>query len=64
MSAYALRKQFEKNVAANAEGDNHKDSWLRSNEFVSIQEVAGVSGFEPELQGFGGPPTAVILHPW
>jgi hypothetical protein len=24
---------------------------------------AGVSGFEPELQGFGDPPTAVILHP-
>lgn len=26
-------------------------------------KVAGVSGFEPELQGFGDPPTAVVLHP-
>ena len=30
---------------------------------VQNRELAGVSGFEPELQGFGGPPTAVILHP-
>src|ERR1051326_3399355 len=26
-------------------------------------KVAGVPGFEPELQGFGDPPTTVILHP-
>ena len=32
--------------------------------FVNVQRMAGVSGFEPELQGFGDPPTAVILHPW